>query len=45
MALSTFMETPCVFEIEENIGSYTMPCEVSPGNIIHINAGLNESKQ
>ena len=31
MALSTFMNTPCVFAIEEHIGSYTMPCEVSPG--------------
>ena len=45
MALSTFVETPCVFAIEEHIGSYTVPCEVSPGKVLHINAGLTESQQ
>ena len=45
MALSTFIETPCVFEIEEHIGSYTVPCKVSPGKVLHINAGLTESQQ
>ena len=45
MALSTFMETPCVFAIEEHVGSYTMPCEVSPGKVLHINAGLTKSQQ
>ena len=30
MALSTFLNTPCVFAIEEYMGSYTVPCEVSP---------------
>ena len=45
MALSTFLNTPCVFVIEEHIGSYTMPSEVSPGNVLHINVGLTESQQ
>ena len=45
MALSTFMNTPCVFAIEENMESYTMPCEVSPGKFLHINVGLTESQQ
>ena len=45
MALSTFVNTPCVFAIEEHMGSYTMPCEVSPGKVLHINAGLTESQQ
>ena len=45
MALSTFVETPCVFAIEYHIGSYTMPCEVSPGKFLHINVGLIESLQ
>ena len=45
MALSTFVETPCVFAIEENIGSYTIPCDVSPRKDLHINAGLAESQQ
>ena len=45
MALSTFVNTPCVFTIEEHMGSYTMPCEVSPGKVLHINAGLTECQQ
>ena len=45
MALSTFVETPCVFAIEDQIGSYTMPCEVSPRKALHINPGLTESQQ
>ena len=40
-----FAETPCVFAIEEHIGSYIVPCEVIPKNVLHINAGLNESQQ
>ena len=45
MALSTLMETPCVFAIEEHIRSYTTPCEVSPRKVLHINAGLTKSQQ
>ena len=45
MALSIFVETPCVFSIEEHIGSYTVPCEVIPGKFLHINAGLTKSQQ
>ena len=45
MALSTFIETPCVFEIEEHIGYYTVLCEVSPGKFLQINVGLTESQQ
>ena len=45
MALSTFMDTPCVFAIEEHMVSYTMPCEVSPANVLQINVGLTESQQ
>ena len=45
MALSTFVETPCVFAIEEHIGPYIVPCEFIPGNVLHINAGLTEIQQ
>ena len=45
MALSTFVETPCVFEIEKHIGFYIVPCEVIPGKVLHINTGLTESQQ
>ena len=45
MALSTFVDTPCVFSIEEHIGSYTIPCEVSPRKFLHINAVLTKSQQ
>ena len=45
MALSTFVNTPCVFAIEEHMGSYTMPCEVNLGKVLHINAGLTKSQQ
>ena len=45
MALSTFIDTPCVFSIEEHIESYTIPCEVGHGKVLHINAGLTESQQ
>ena len=45
MDLSTFVETPCIFTIEEHIGSYEVPCEFSPGNVLHINVGLTESQQ
>ena len=45
MALSTFMNTPCVFVIEGHIGSYTMPCEVSPRKVLHINARLTERQK
>ena len=44
MALSTFLDTPCVFAIEENIGSYTIPCEVNPRKFLHTNAGLIENQ-
>ena len=43
MDLSKFMETPCVFTIEEHIGPYTIPCEVGPEKFLHINAGLSEN--
>ena len=39
------MDTPCVFSIEEHTGSYTIPCEVSLGKFLHINAGLSENQQ
>ena len=45
MALSTFVDTSCIFVIEEHIGSYTIPCEVSLGKVLHINARLTESQQ
>ena len=45
LALSTFVDTPCVFAIEEHKGSYTIPCEVNLGKVLHINAGLTESQQ
>ena len=44
-ALSTFVDTPCVFAIEEHTGSYTIPCEVGLGKFLHINAGLSENQQ
>ena len=43
--LSTFVDTPCVFAIEEHTESYTIPCEVIPGKFLHINAGLSENQQ
>ena len=45
LALSTFVDTPCVFAIEEHKGSYTIPCEVNLGKVLHINAGLSENQQ
>ena len=39
------MDTPCVFSIEENTGSYTIPCEVIPGKFLHINTRLSENQQ
>ena len=45
MALSMFIETPCVFKIEEHTGPYTIPCEVGTEIFLHINIGLNENKQ
>ena len=45
MALSIFIEKTCVFTIEEHIGPYTIPCEVGPEKILHINVGLSENQQ
>ena len=45
MALSMFTETHYVFMIEENIGPYTIPCEVGLEIVLHINAGLSENQQ
>ena len=45
MSLSAFIETPRVFEIEEHIGSYTVPFAIIPGKVLHINTGLTESQQ
>ena len=45
MDLSVFMETPCVFMIEEHTGPYTIPCEVGFVKFLHINAGLSENQQ
>ena len=45
MALSTLVETPCVFAIEEHTWSYTIPCEVVPEMFLHINTGLSENQQ
>ena len=45
MALSMFTEAPCVFTIKEHMGPFTIPCEVSPKNFMHINAGLSEDQQ
>ena len=45
MDLSMFMETPCVFTIEEHIGPYTIPCEVGPEKFLHINTGLSKIQQ
>ena len=45
MALSMFIETPCVFTIKESIGPYTIPCEVGPEKFLHIHAGLSENQQ
>ena len=45
MALSMFIETPCVFTIKEHTRPFTVPCEVNPGKILHINAGLTESQK
>ena len=40
-----FMETPCVFTIEENTEPYTIPCEVGPEKFLHINTRLSENQQ
>ena len=45
MDLSMFTEAPCVFTIEEHTGPFTIPCEVIPKKILHINAGLSEDQQ
>ena len=45
MALSMFIETPCVFTIEEHTTPFTIPCEVGPEKFLHINAGLSEYQQ
>ena len=45
MALSTFLDTSCVFAIEEHTNSYTIPCEVSHGKFLHINAGLSKNQK
>ena len=45
MALSMFIETPCVVTIEEHTGPFTIPCEVGPKKNLHINAGLSEDQQ
>ena len=39
------MDTPCVFAIEYNIGSYTIPYEVIPIKFLNINTGLSENQQ
>ena len=43
--LSVFTNTSCVFEIEEHIGSYTVPYDVSSRKLLHIKIGLNENQQ
>ena len=45
MALSMFIETPCVFTIEEHTRPFTIPCEVGPEKFLHINAGLSGDQQ
>ena len=40
-----FVDLPCIFAIDEHVGSYTIPCEVSPRKFLHINASLDESQQ
>ncbi len=40
-----FADLPRIFAIDEHVGSYTIPCEVSPGKFLHINASLDESQQ
>ena len=45
ICLSMFIETPCVFTIEEHTRPFTIPCEVGPEKFLHINAGLSEDQQ
>ena len=45
MALSMFIEEPRVFTIEEHTRPFTIPCEVFPKKILHINAILSEDQQ
>ena len=40
-----FIETPCVFKIEEHTRPYTIPCDVGPIKLLHINVVLSENHQ
>ncbi len=42
---SILMDVPCVFSIDECLGSYTIPREVTLGNFLQVNAKLDETKQ
>ena len=42
---SIFSSTSFIFEIDESTTSYTMPYEISPGQCLHINSGLDTDQQ
>jgi hypothetical protein len=42
---SILSSTSFIFEIYESTMSYTMPYEISPGNFLHINFGLDTDQQ
>ena len=42
---SIWMDIPCFFSLEECLGSYTIPCEVSPGKFLQIITTLDETQQ
>ena len=42
---SIWTNIPCIFAIEESLKSYTILCEVSPRNHLHVNVGLTKTQQ
>ena len=42
---SIWKDIPCIFVVEESLKSYTIPCEVTPGKFLHVNAGLTKTQQ
>jgi hypothetical protein len=36
--------TSFIFKIDESTMSYSMPYEISPGNFLHINSGLDKDQ-
>ena len=42
---SIWTDIPCIFVVEESLKSYTIPCEITPGKFLHVNARLTTTKK